>query len=961
MHMTEKSSELNFLADGGEVGAMMRSHDWSTSPLGSPESWPQSLRSVVGLLLNSKFPMFVAWGPELGFLYNDSYIDVLGGKHPQALGRRFYDIWSEIWHDIGPLIDRAMAGEASYYENLPLLMRRKGYDEQTWFTFSYSPVRDESGKVAGMYCACVETTSQVLNERHRIQENERLHQLFEQAPGIMAVLREPTHTFELVNNAYQQLIGYRDAIGKTAREVLPEVEGQGFFELLDEVYKTGKPYVGRGMPIELRRQPEGPKEKRFVDFLYQPIKDSAGNVTGIFVQGSDVTDQYTAQLELQRLNRELTEKIAQLESAERRALEAAQKAEREQQRLDALLEAAPVGIAMADMHGKLIRINSAEKRIWGEALPLSESVATYDEWKGWWADHSERHGRYLKADEWALARALRGEEAPRDILEIEPFGMPGVRKTILNSGAPVRDAEGSIIGAVVAQMDITEQIHAEAALRESEAKFRTITDAMPQMVWSTLPDGYHDYYNQQWYRYTGLPEGSTDGEKWNGVFHPDDQARAWEIWRHSLATGKPYEILYRLRHHSGEYRWTLGRALPIRDSAGKIIRWMGTCTDIHDQKLAEEALREADRRKDEFLAMLAHELRNPLAPISAAAELMEIATLDAERIKETSRIISRQVRHMTGLVDDLLDVSRVTRGLVSLAKHELDVKRIVSDAVEQVSPLIELKRHHLTVELAREPAHVIGDQKRLVQILTNLLNNAAKYTPEGGSIHIRMETTKDEVILSVADNGIGIAQTLQPHIFELFAQAERTSDRSQGGLGIGLALVRSLVELHGGSVACQSEGLGRGSSFTVRLPRLIKQEQIRNDQRPALTPAASENRLRILVVDDNADAANMLGMYLEAMGHEVIVEHGPRRALERARIEKPRVCILDIGLPDMDGNELARRLLAQSETASATLIAVTGYGQDQDRKNALAAGFAHHLVKPVDTGKLTAILSELKN
>jgi PAS domain S-box-containing protein len=961
--MHKKNSALDFLTGGGEVSAMMRNHDWSASPLGSPETWPQSLRSVVGLLLNSKFPMFVAWGPELGFLYNDPYADVLGEKHPQALGRRFYDIWSEIWEDISPLIDRAMAGEASYRENLPLLMRRKGYDEETWFTFSYSPVRDESGQVAGMYCACVETTAQILNERHRAQENERLHQFFEQAPGIMAVLREPTHIFELANNAYLQLIGHRDLIGKTAREALPEVAGQGFFELLDDVYATGKPYVGRGMPVELRRQPQGPLEKRFVDFIYQPIRDSAGHVSGIFVEGSDVTDHYHAQLELQRLNQELTEKIVQLQNAERRAMESAQEAERERRHLDALLEAAPVGIALVDINGKLIRDNPANRILWGESHPAPKNVDEFDEWKGWWADHSEKHGRILQPEEWALARALRGEEVPRDVVEIEPFGMPGVRKTMLNCGAPVRDSEGRIIGSVVAQMDITDQVRAEAALRESEAKFRTITDAMPQMVWSTLPDGYHDYYNQQWYRYTGTLESSTDGDGWNDIFHPDDQARAWEAWQHSVATGKPYEIQYRLRHHSGEYRWILGRALPILDSSGKIIRWMGTCTDIHDQKLAEEALRSADRRKDEFLAMLAHELRNPLAPISAAAELMEIASLNGEQIKETSRVISRQVRHMTGLVDDLLDVSRVTRGLVTLEKNELDVKRIVSDAVEQVRPLIESKRHHLTMELAREPAHVIGDQKRLVQVLTNLLNNAAKYTPEGGNIHLTMEATGNEVLLSVTDNGIGIAPELQRHIFELFAQAERTSDRSQGGLGIGLALVKSLVELHGGSIVCNSQGIGKGSNFTMRLPRLLRQEHIANDQRIARVlsgPLSDKQGLRILVVDDNADAGTMLSMYLDAVGYEVIVEHGSRRALERARIEKPEVCILDIGLPDMDGNELARRLLAQSETEKTTLIAVTGYGQEQDKKNALEAGFTHHLVKPVDTGKLIAILSELK-
>jgi PAS domain S-box-containing protein len=229
-------------------------------------------------------------------------------------------------------------------------------------------------------------------------------------------------------------------------------------------------------------------------------------------------------------------------------------------------------------------------------------------------------------------------------------------------------------------MDVSHQVKAEEALRESEAKFRIIANAMPQMVWSTRPDGYHDYYNQQWYDFTGAAEGSTDGKLWNGMFHPDDQDRAWERWHHSLATGETYEIQYRLRHRSGEYRWTLGRALPVRDASGRITRWMGTCTDIHSQKLSEVKLKGVDARKDEFLAMLAHELRNPLAPISSATGILMLANADEPRIKQTSQIISRQVKHMTNLVDDLLDVSRVTRGLIELEKTPLDFRRIVADA-----------------------------------------------------------------------------------------------------------------------------------------------------------------------------------------------------------------------------------------------------------------------------------------
>jgi CheY-like chemotaxis protein len=355
--------------------------------------------------------------------------------------------------------------------------------------------------------------------------------------------------------------------------------------------------------------------------------------------------------------------------------------------------------------------------------------------------------------------------------------------------------------------------------------------------------------------------------------------------------------------------------------------------------------------------MLAHELRNPLAPIRSAAELLRVAGVADARVQTTSEVIARQVGHMTSLVDDLLDVSRVTRGLVQLDKQRLDTRQIVTDAVEQVSPLMRSRRHQLTLQLSSEPAPVCGDNKRLVQVIANLLNNAAKYTPEGGNILLRSEVRGSTVLLSVTDDGIGMEPGTAERVFELFAQAERTPDRSSGGLGLGLALVKSLVELHGGSVHCTSEGLGRGSRFSVILP-LIEGDNADFPVRPGRKAEGPHKALRVLVVDDNADAAQMLAMFLEASGHDVLVEYGARAALERARREPPDVLLLDIGLPEIDGNELARRLRAQPETANAVLIAVTGYGQEQDRRAALAAGFHHHLVKPVDPSRLIALLAD---
>ncbi len=283
---------LAFLAEGGEMGERMRRFDWSDSPLGEPEHWPQSLKTGVEILLSSKFPMFIAWGPELRLFYNDAYAELLGGKHPAALGHAFEDVWADIWSDIEPIVRRALAGEATYWDNLPLTMTRKGYEEQAWFTFSYSPLRGDEGMIEGMFCAVVETTDTVLAERRRVDEAERLRRLFDNAPGFMAALRGPDHVFEMMNASYLQLVGHRDLLGRPAREALPEVEGQGFFELLDEVYRSGEAYNGREMAIGLQRTPGAPVEERRVDFVFQPVVDATGQVGGIFVQGYDVTERH---------------------------------------------------------------------------------------------------------------------------------------------------------------------------------------------------------------------------------------------------------------------------------------------------------------------------------------------------------------------------------------------------------------------------------------------------------------------------------------------------------------------------------------------------------------------------------------------------------------------------------------------------------------------------------------------
>jgi CheY-like chemotaxis protein len=333
-------------------------------------------------------------------------------------------------------------------------------------------------------------------------------------------------------------------------------------------------------------------------------------------------------------------------------------------------------------------------------------------------------------------------------------------------------------------------------------------------------------------------------------------------------------------------------------------------------------------------------------------------------VRQSSAIIGRQVRHMTSLVDDLLDVSRVTRGLVTLARAPVAARTIVDEAIEQVRPMFEARRQHLAVDIADPDATVLGDKARLVQVLANLLNNAAKYTPEGRRIDVAsfVDAARGRLLLTVRDEGIGMEPELTGHVFDLFTQAQRSVDRAQGGLGLGLALVKNLVELHGGTAVCTSPGLGQGSTFEVALPLM----EAAAPQAPSATGAraagavAGGRPLRVLVVDDNVDAAATLGMLLEACGYLVDVEHDPHRALEHARQQRPSVALLDIGLPDMDGNELARRLRADAQTGAIVLVAITGYGQEQDRRAAFEAGFDHHLVKPVDMDELATLLAGIE-
>ena len=804
--------------------------------------------------------------------------------------------------------------------------------------------------------------TQADNDDQDYQSRRQFAELFQEAPMCMALLQGPCHVVEFVNPGYRRLVGGREIVGRRIAEALDDAATQGYVHLLDQVYRDGMPYAANGARYAVQAQPGGPIVERYVDFVFQPVRGRSGQVSGVLVLGSDVTERVLGELRRDALAR-LTDELRELRTPEDITWCAARI-------LGETLGASRAGFGLIGAAGDTVHID----RDWcAEGV---ESVAGAIDLRqfGNFIDELRANRPVVVRDAFADPRTMDAAESLTALSASAFVDLPVVEDgqlvalVFVNAAGP-RDWSPQDLALMreVAERTHTasQRLRTEIALAASEAMFRTIANAMPQMVWSTLPDGFHDYYNDPWYEFTGMVPGSTDGTHWADVFHPEDRDRAWAAWRHSLDTGDTYEIQYRLRDRSGDYRWVLGRALPVRDDGGQIVRWMGTCTDIHDQKMAENALRLANQRKDDFLAMLAHELRNPLAPISTAAQVLRLRQGDSAYALRAGEIIERQVRHMTELVDDLLDVSRVTRGLVQMEREPVELRAVLDSAVEQVRPLIDARHHGLAVDVPPGPVFVSGDRTRLVQALSNLLNNAAKYTQQHGSLRVALQVQDGQAAMSVADNGSGIPPGLLPHVFDLFTQGERTPDRAQGGLGLGLTLVKSIAQLHGGGVTADSEGQGQGSVFTITLP-VIAAPAVEVPAASEAAPAGTMRRaLRITVVDDNRDAGASLAAALEAQGHTValfddaealLAATGPAADAANADSADADVYILDIGLPRIDGYQLARTLRQRPGSRDALLIALTGYGQAHDFTLSKGAGFDHHLVKPANLEQLERIL-----
>jgi PAS domain S-box-containing protein len=778
---------------------------------------------------------------------------------------------------------------------------------------SISPVLDADGKIVGAAKVARNMTAHRRAERAARIAEERLELIADNVPALISYV-DKTGCYRLNNRAYEVWfdLSRKDIQGRHMREVLGE-EGWGKL----------RPYVEtalQGQPVSFEDEvPYARGGKRWISGNYVPHFNEVGEVEGFAVLVNDITAR------------------KQTEDAMRE----------NEERLRLALEAGQMGTWEWN-----IRSNQV---IWSPGLEAIHGLApgTFDgTFEAFQNDiHPDDRQRVMQQIERTLTD---GEDHRIEYRLLLPYG---ATRWIEGRGKLFRDVDGQPHRMVGVCTDVTVRRDAEIAVRESEEKFRNLADNIAQLAWMADQSGWIFWYNQRWFDYTGTNLEEMQGWGWQKVQHPDYVDAVTEKFRAHLEQGIVWEDTFPLRGRDGNYRWFLSRAVPIRDERNDVLRWYGTNTDITDQRQAEEALRAADRRKDEFLATLAHELRNPLAPIRTSLEILKRANVATEMIEESRATMDRQLSHLQRLVDDLLDISRITRDRLELRKERIELASVIHQAVETCRPLAVAAQHELQIDLPEEPIYLHADPVRLAQVFSNLLNNSCKYTEAGGHIALTVKHEGNDVVVTVADDGIGLPPEMLPRVFEMFTQVQHGSTLSQGGLGIGLTLVRRLVELHDGSIEARSAGPGKGSEFIVRLP-VIKAPV-------PVTPTAVKQsdsqspKLKILVVDDNRDAAKMLSMLLKLSGHTTHLEHDGEAAVAAAESFRPDLVLLDLGLPLLSGHDAARRIRSQPWGQSMTLVALTGWGQDEDRRRSSEAGFNYHLVKPVDHAQLNELIATL--
>jgi signal transduction histidine kinase len=1134
----------DFLSGGGEMGARMRALDWSATPLGATDRWPQSLKTIIRVMLDSRYAMWMLWGPEFTFFCNDAYLPTVGDKRDWVLGARSDRVWEEIWPDIGPRIEHVLSsGQATWDERLQLFLQRKGFAEETYHTFSYSPVYDDANRVAGMLCVVTEVTDGVIGERRlrllrdlasTVSVASSVEQYCTEAADVLtrypadvplaaiyviegdsrtarhvcstlelpeAVLPpvvsltqssgpwdfcgalasgEPTAAVDLpsqgmiisghpwpeaIRNGFVLPLrgagpdgctgflvigvsprrpldsGYTDFLklisGQTAAaiadaqahereraraEALAEVDRAKttFFSNVSHEFRT--PLTLMLGPLEdALADPATPDSMRdrlqlahrnalrllkLVNSLLDFTRIEAGRVQVAFEPVNlaavtrDLASTFRSAVERAGLkfnvvceelsetayiDREMWEKVVLnlISNAFKFTLEGSITVRLRQDADDAVLEVQDTGVGVPShevprLFDRFYRIEGSPGRNFeGSGIGLALVQELVRQHAGSIEVSSEvgvgtaftvrfpLGAAHLPQERLRQARrttepsaAARGivQEAERWLLTAKPFAAATGRSEVLGaqdrrfistfgSRIVLADDNADMLGYV---LSLIAPVYKVEAVSDGEAALAAIRRERPDLVISDIMMPKLDGF--------GLLRVIRGEPQLSGIPVILLSARAGEESRiEGLDAGaddyltKPFsarELLARVGAMLERTHLRTQNEAQLREREARLHQALMTVS------AAQQELTRSARLKDEFLAMLAHELRNPLAPIRNASEVLARQLGSDAATQVPLEMIRRQTTHLTRLVDDLLDVSRITQGRIQLQRQPVDVANIVAQAIETVAPTVKEKRQEISVLAKRHPLYVNGDSARLVQCVVNVLINAAKYTDHGGKIRVETGMDADSAVIRVIDTGIGISADLLPRVFDLFVQGDRTLDRSQGGLGIGLSVVHRLVEMHGGEVTAHSEGLNRGSRFEIRLPAITK---------PGESAGAPEKQAgppkRVLIVDDNVDSADSLAMVLTFDGHETDRVYTARAALEHAKSFHPDVVLLDIGLPEMDGYEVARRIRKIPDLERVRLVALTGYGQPEDRLRTESAGFDDHLVKPVEFPALSRAIA----
>ena len=968
---------------GGEAGALMRAHDWVSTELGDPRRWPQPLMTLVTVLLSSRQPMFVAWGQDRILLYNDAYAPMLAARHPAALGLPFFEVWPEISDSVGALMDRVFSGEPVHMDDLELTLHRNGYPEETHFAFSYTPVPGEGGVIAGLFSACTETTFQVLAERRAASERRRQRNLLQQMPGFVAVLAGPDHVFEHVNDAYVTLSGPRTFTGRRARDVFPELAGQGFFELLDEVYQTGLPFAARAMPIRLAGEPE----RRFIDFLYQPIRDDDGTITGIFAGGYDITERVRAEEALRATERRQAFMLALGDSLREQADPRATM----QAAVDALgrhLGASRVGYGLIEPDGNTVTL---ETEYLDGVAPL---VGTYPiEAFGPGNIANLRAGRtsvYADVeDDPGTAGLGLGNYGITALIAVPLVRLGELRSALyVNQKVPRAWAPNEIelVEEVAARIwDAVERARADAARRESEEQFRVFAQVMPNQVWAASADGQLYWFNDQVYAYCAAAPGELDGTAWTSIVHPDDLDAAGLAWARSIATGEVYETEFRIRRFDGTYHWFLARAEPIVADSGEVVRWVGTNTDIEDQKrisaelrhlnetleqrveertqelrLAEDALRQAQKMEavGQLTGGVAHDFNNLLTVIKSSTDLLKRPDLPEER----------RLRYVDAISDTVARAAKLTGQLLAFARRQalkpevFDVGRSVLGVADMVGTLTGA-RIRIVTNLAEVACYIDADPSQFDTAIVNMAVNARDAMEGEGVLTISVAAAShvpamrshparsgNFVAVSIADTGSGIAPDDVERIFEPFFTTKGVGQ----GTGLGLSQVFGFAKQSGGEIGVEST-VGIGTTFTLYLPQAAHDgsaEQVLED----VEPLTDGHGMQVLVVEDNLDVGTFATQTLAELGYATVWATNAEEALTELAKDAARfdVVFTDVVMPGMNGIDLAHEIRRLHQDLPVLLA--SGYSHVLARNGTYGFELLH---KPYSVDQLSRTLRKV--